>query len=76
MELKLDNLDWINRTIEDCKNNPDKYEMPLTGENDDGELIMFEVHPEYVLLITYQSNGWCRKNYYYMDGTVEELFER
>ena len=27
-------------------------------------------------VITYQSNGWNRTNYYWEDGTVEELYKK
>lgn len=54
----------------------DYFDMPLAGVNEDGEDTMVEVTNDFVLVWTFQENGWTRKNYYYIDGTVEELYER
>lgn len=52
------------------------YPMPLAGTNEDGEDTLMEVCEGFILVRTFQSNGWVRKDYYYTDGVVEELFER
>ena len=54
----------------------DLFETGLVGENDEGEAVLTSIHEEYLLTITYQSNNWIRKNYYYTDGTCEELYSR
>ena len=52
------------------------------GKNGDGENVIIERGEDhdrgegYVRTQTFQSNGWVRNNYYYEDGTVEELFDR
>lgn len=56
--------------------NSDKFDMPLSGVNDDGETTLVEVTDEFVLVTTFQKNGWSRKNYYYPDGYVEETYSR
>lgn len=43
--------------------------------NEEGENLIVEVTGEYVKLTTMQSNNWARVNYYYKDGTIEELYE-
>ena len=51
-------------------------------ENENGEPVCIYHHPateeteEYFRTETYQNNGWIRDNYYYEDGTVEELFRK
>lgn len=52
------------------------YPMPLAGVNEEGEDTLTTVCSEFIFVKTYQSNGLVRKNYYYTDGAVEELFER
>ena len=54
----------------------DQFDMPLVGENEDGEMVMTEVTSEFVKMSTYQSNGWIRINYFYPDGIVEEMYDR
>ena len=48
----------------------------LFGKNGDGENVIVEWYGEYILTTTFQHNDWVRLNYYYEDGTVEEMFER
>ena len=49
----------------------------LHGINDSGEdVIIQRMSDDCILLTTCQSNNWLRKNYYYVDGTVEEMYER
>ena len=51
-------------------------------ENENGEPVCIYHHPateeteEYFRTETYQNNGWIRDNYYYEDGTVEELYRK
>lgn len=54
----------------------DQLDMPLVGENEDGDMVMTEVTQEFVKITTYQQNGWVRVNYFYTDGTVEELYDK
>lgn len=54
----------------------DRFDMPLVGENGDGEMVMTEATSEFVKITTYQHNGWVRVNYFYTDGTVDELYEK
>ena len=56
----------------------DKYgdsKYPYFGENEDGEMVSISIFPDKIVTMTYQSNGWHRKNVYWRDGKREELFE-
>lgn len=50
-------------------------EFPFLGVNQDGEDISISVFKDKIVTVTYQSNGWVRKNIYYQDGVSEELFK-
>lgn len=45
------------------------------GTNGEEETILISVFHDKIVVDTYQSNGWLRKNVYDYDGTCEELFE-
>ena len=56
-------------------------DLPLTSVNDDGENIVVDREDtedgQIVLkLSTAQSNGWMRVNYFWPDGTTEEMYEK
>ena len=36
---------------------------------------MISVAKDRIDVVTFQSNGWTRRNVYWRDGTTEELFE-
>lgn len=48
----------------------------LFGKNSDGENVIVERYEDCILTVTFQRNDWIRKDYFYDDGTVEELFTR
>ena len=54
--------------------------LPATAVNDKGESVVISTEPFEgsccYRLDTCQHNGWIRTNYYYEDGSVDELFER
>lgn len=50
-------------------------EFPFYGVNQDNEDITISVFRDKIVTVTYQSNGWTRKNIHYRDGVSEELFE-
>lgn len=53
---------------------------PLHTENEKGEpVIIGRTRPgeeAFFKVTTYQNNGWTRTNYYWADGTQEELFDK
>ena len=69
-------------TFEELKSITKGKEYPVLYENENGEpVFIYWVLPkdeieECFKTETYQSNGWIRDNYYYEDGTVEELFRK
>lgn len=54
--------------------------LPLAGVNEIGELVSISGGQndigKYYHTMTSQDNGWLRHNYYYDDGSWEELYER
>lgn len=54
--------------------------LPATAVNDNGESVIISTEPfegSYCYrLDTCQHNGWIRTNYYYEDGSIDELFDR
>lgn len=57
-------------------------EYPAICENENGEPVFIYWMPpkdgieERFKTETYQNNGWIRDNYYYKDGTVEEIYRK
>ncbi len=45
------------------------------GENTDHEQVLVSVAQDSIAVTTFQLNGWTRKNVYWRDGTIEELFD-
>lgn len=49
----------------------------LLGTNSEGENVSISIFPDRIVLVTYQSNGWIRKNYFDENGYPNgETFER
>ena len=49
--------------------------MMFPGVNEDGETVHISIFYDKIVVMTFQNNGWHRKNIYHRDGTREELFE-
>lgn len=47
----------------------------LFGENTEGEMTTTSIFQDRIVVVTYQKNGWVRKNILHRDGTMEELFD-
>lgn len=45
------------------------------GINDLGEDIAISIHKDKIVVATYQSNGWARRNTYYPTGEMEERYD-
>ena len=45
------------------------------GVNVHYEDVNISVFNDMIVVVTFQSNGWVRKNVYWRDGTREELYE-
>lgn len=50
-------------------------DIPFAGDNENMEEVMISVAKDRIDVVTFQSNGWTRRNVYWRDGTREELFE-
>lgn len=50
-------------------------EFPFFGENENLEETMISVCKERIDVVTFQHNGWTRRDVYWRDGTREELYE-
>ena len=50
-------------------------ETAKLGSNENGEDVAISIFKDRIVVVTYQSNGWIRKNIYYPDGSREELFD-
>ncbi len=45
------------------------------GVNEIGEDVSISIYKDKIIVVTYQSNGWVRKNIYYPTGEREELYD-
>ena len=56
------------------------HTLPIDATNENGEFVIIEAGSQdsnrYFRLTTAQNNGWCRINYFYEDGSYEELYEK
>lgn len=64
-------LDSILKLMDE-KGNSDTMFMGVNTEFEEATISIF---PEKIVYVTYQHNGWVRKNIYWRDGSCEELFE-
>lgn len=54
-----------------------KDDTLMCGKNSENENVIIQrLGPKCYCVSTMQNNGWCRKNYYYSDGSTEETYER
>ena len=51
------------------------YHDRAWGHNKDGEQVSISVNKDNVVVETFQNNGWLRQDWYWRDGTQEEVFE-
>lgn len=64
-------------TYEDLLQFVDEEELPVIGRWEDSEELML-VYPsngDCIMTRTFQNNGWIRRNVFWKDGVVEEIFE-
>lgn len=54
-------------------------DFPVAGLNENGERVIIDRYDgdeSYFKVTTYQNNDWIRINYFYKDGSVDEIYER
>ena len=73
MKIKFDpsDLKSMRKLMDECGN----CYAPFMGVNDDNEGTTTSVYSDKIIVVTFQKNGWTRKNIYYYDGSSDELFE-
>lgn len=47
----------------------------LFGTNENGEAVHISIVHDFIEVVTYQANKYIRRNIFYRDGMIEELFE-
>lgn len=50
-------------------------ETMFLGENTEMEDTTISIFRDKIVYVTYQNNGWVRRNIYYRDGSSEELYD-
>ena len=70
--LNFDPSDW--KEMFKLMERADEFTEPAIGKNLDQEKVMISVNHDNITVETIQHNGWLRRNVYWIDGTVEELF--
>ena len=56
-----------------------REDFPVVGLNENGERVVIDRYDgdeSYFKVTTYQNNNWIRINYFYKDGSVDEIYER
>ena len=69
------NLASMMELTKELAKNHNGYDTMLVGRNIDEETMELHILSDHIVIVTYQHNHWIRKNYYWTDGTVEEIFD-
>ncbi len=64
----------IKTLLQQWKDNELEFGL-YTSQDEEDRLVIIEVTNQYLKITTPQKNHWSRINYYYKDGTVEEIYE-
>ena len=71
IELDPSDLDGMRKLMDEHGDS----KFPFSGTNEDMEQVSISIAKDRIDVVTYQDNGWIRRNVYWRDGTREELFE-
>lgn len=71
LEINFSDLSSMRSLMEKYGNS----ELPFSGENDQGEMVVISIFPDRIISNTYQLNGWVRINTLWADGTIEQTFD-
>lgn len=71
--LNIDFSDF--NQLENLMSRHEEFQEMLFGKNEEGEDTITHINEDHIILETHQSNHWVRRNVYWKDGTVEELFD-
>ena len=71
--IKFDSsdLDGMRRLMDEYGGSSASFD----GTNEDTEQVSISIAKDRIDVVTFQDNGWTRRNVYWRDGTREELFE-
>lgn len=72
--IEFDPCDW--EGMFDLMEKHGDSDMMMYGENEDGEDVSVSVYKDRIIVDTVQQNGWIRRNIYWRDYTVEELYSK
>lgn len=72
LSREMNTAEGRRKVIELYKDSDTSY----SGVNEDGETVLVSISETGLVVKTFQSNGWCRVNYYDSNGVAEgETFE-
>lgn len=70
IEFKWNDID----NLREIMNEYGDIDHMIFGENQDGEDQRISIGQENIFVDTFQMNGWVRRNVFWYDGTVEEIY--
>ena len=70
IEFKWNDID----NLREIMNKYGDIDHMIFGENQDGEDQRISIGQENIFVDTFQNNGWVRRNVFWYDGTVEEIY--
>lgn len=71
IEFDSTDLDGMRRLMDEYGGSSASFD----GTNEDIEQISISIAKDRIDVVTFQDNGWTRRNVYWWDGTREEIFE-
>ena len=71
VEFDSCDLDGMRRLMDEYGGSSASFD----GTNEDTEQVSISIAKDRIDVVTFQDNGWTRRNVYWRDGTREELFE-
>ena len=70
IEFNWSDIDSLREVMDEYGDFPDM----LFGENSEGEDQQISIGHENIIVDTFQTNGWVRRNVFWYDGTIEESY--
>ena len=71
VEFDSSDLDGMRRLMDEYGGSSASFD----GTNEDTEQVSISIAKDRIDVVTFQDNGWTRRNVYWRDGTREELYE-
>lgn len=70
IEFKWNDIDNLREIMDEYGD----IDHMIFGENQDGEGQQISIGHENIIVDTFQTNGWVRRNVFWYDGAVEETY--